>query len=196
MIEEFISARYRIIAASIDIISDSGLVSLTFPNISFRTNMSEMMIYKCFTNVDEILEEVVSTYFKFDRGIFNTLESKSDSYLKKIDMYIDAYGSYYNSYYSLSSIMLNYEELLHNTKTRELIEQGFVSRREGLEKIFQGALDNGEIIDDFTAEMLADMLLGIFIVCSLNRRVLVRKKTYQEEIKILSGKWLDTIKMN
>ena len=196
MIEEFISARDRIIAASIDIISDSGLVSLTFPNISFRTNMSEMMIYKCFTNVDEILEEVVSTYFKFDRGIFNTLESKSDSYLKKIDMYIDAYGSYYNSYYSLSSIMLNYEELLHNTKTRELIEQGFVSRREGLEKIFQGALDNGEIIDDFTAEMLADMLLGIFIVCSLNRRVLVRKKTYQEEIKFLSGKWLDTIKKN
>lgn len=194
MIEEFISARDRIIAASIDIISDSGLVSLTFPNISFRTNMSEMMIYKCFTNVDEILEEVVSTYFKFDSSIFKTLESKSDSYLKRIDMYVDAYGSYYNSYYTLSSIMLNYEELLHNTRTRELIEKGFVSRREGLARIFQGALDNGEIIDDFTAEMLADMLLGIFVVCSLNRRVLVRKKSYHEEIKILSGKWLDTIK--
>ncbi len=194
MIEEFISARDRIIAASIDIISDSGLVSLTFPNISFRTNMSEMMIYKCFTNVDEILVEVVSTYFKFDSGIFKTLESKSDSYLKRIDMYVDAYGSYYNSYYTLSSIMLNYEELLHNTRTRELIEKGFVSRREGLARIFQGALDNGEIIDDFTAEMLADMLLGIFVVCSLNRRVLVRKKSYHEEIKILSGKWLDTIK--
>ena len=186
MIEEFISARDRIIAASIDIISDSGLVSLTFPNISFRTNLSEMMIYKCFSNVDEILEEVVSTYFKFDSSIFKTLESKSDSYLKRIDMYVDAYGSYFNSYYTLSSIMLNYEELLHNTKTRELVEKGFVSRREGLERIFQGALDNGEIIDDFTAEMLADMLLGIFVVCSLNRRVLVRKKSYHEEIKILS----------
>ena len=194
MIEEFISARDRIIAASIDIISESGLVSLTFPNISFRTNMSEMMIYKCFTNVDEILEEVVSTYFKFDNSIFKTLESKSDSYLKRIDMYVDAYGSYFNSYYTLSSIMLNYEELLHNTRTRELIEKGFVSRREGLKRIFQGAIDNGEIIDDFTAEMLADMLLGIFVVCSLNRRVLVRKKSYHEEIKILSGKWLDTIK--
>ena len=106
----------------------------------------------------------------------------------------DGKGSYYNSYYTLSSIMLNYEELLHNTRTRELIEKGFVSRREGLARIFQGALDNGEIIDDFTAEMLADMLLGIFVVCSLNRRVLVRKKSYHEEIKILSGKWLDTIK--
>jgi hypothetical protein len=117
-----------------------------------------------------------------------------DSEHKIAEAIVNAYGSYYNSYYTLSSIMLNYEELLHNTRTRELIEKGFVSRREGLARIFQGALDNGEIIDDFTAEMLADMLLGIFVVCSLNRRVLVRKKSYHEEIKILSGKWLDTIK--
>ena len=45
MIGDFISARDRIISASIDIISDAGLESLTIPKISMRTNINEMMIY-------------------------------------------------------------------------------------------------------------------------------------------------------
>ncbi len=194
MSENFISARDRIIAASIDLISDAGLGLLTIQNISMRTNLSEMMIYKYFSNTDEILREVVVTYFKFDKLIFKTLDSREDSYIERIYYYVDAYGSYYNSYYSLSAIMLQYEELLHNTYTRELTEQSYKDRREGIVKLFEGALKNGEIIDIYTPEMLADMLLGIFIVCSLNRRVMQRRKSYKDEIKILFDKWISTIK--
>ena len=196
MTEEFVSAKDRIISASIDIISDAGLDSLTVRNISMRTNMTEPMIYKYCSNTDEILTDVVTTYFKFDSSIFKTIDTKDVSFMDKIYLYVDAYSSYYNSYYSLSVIMLQYEELLHNTHTREIVEKGYNFRREGLTKLFEGALEKGEIQVDYTAEQLADLLLGIFIVCSLNRRVIQRRKSYKEEINILYDKWIKTLGYN
>ena len=194
MIGDFISARDRIISASIDIISDAGLESLTIPIISMRTNINEMMIYKYFSDTDEILEEIVATYFRFDKSVFKSIEAQNDTYLDMISAYVNQYGTYYDSYYSLSAIMLQYEELLHNTHTRETIEKGYLERREGVIKLFKGAIDNGEIECDYTAEMLADMLLGLFIVCSLNRRVMTRKKSYKDEIAILYDRWINTVK--
>ena len=194
--EEFVSARDRIVSASIDIISDAGLASLTIKNISMRTNMTESMIYKYCSNTDEILVDVVTTYFKFDGSIFKTIDTRDVSYMDKIYIYVDAYSSYYNSYYSLSAIMLQYEELLHNTYTREIVEKGYNFRRECLTKLFEGALENKEIEVDYTAEQLADLLLGIFIVCSLNRRVIQRRKTYKEEINIIYDKWIKTLGYN
>ena len=122
MIGDFISARDRIISASIDIISDAGLESLTIPIISMRTNINEMMIYKYFSDTDEILEEIVATYFRFDKSVFKSIEAQNDTYLDMISAYVNQYGTYYDSYYSLSAIMLQYEELLHNTHTRETIQ--------------------------------------------------------------------------
>ena len=52
--EDFISARDRIVSASIDIISDAGLASLTIPIISMRTNINEMMIYKYYSDTDAL----------------------------------------------------------------------------------------------------------------------------------------------
>ena len=159
-----------------------------------RTNINEMMIYKYFSDTDEILEEIVATYFRFDKSVFKSIEAQNDTYLDMISAYVNQYGTYYDSYYSLSAIMLQYEELLHNTHTRETIEKGYLERREGVIKLFKGAIDNGEIECDYTAEMLADMLLGIFIVCSLNRRVMTRKKSYKDEIAILYDRWINTVK--
>ena len=151
------------------------------------------MIYKCFTNTDEILVEVVNLYFRFDKGIFSTLESRSITNLEKIKMYVDNYGTYYNNYFSLSAIMLQYEELLHNTNTREIVQQGFLERRENLAKIFDNAISNGEIKADVKGEMLADNLLGMFIVCSLNRRVMVMSRSFKDEIDIQYSKWIESL---
>jgi AcrR family transcriptional regulator len=194
MIGDFISARDRIISASIDIISDAGLESLTIPIISMRTNINEMMIYKYFSDTDEILEEIVATYFRFDKSVFKSIEAQNDTYLDMISAYVNQYGTYYDSYYSLSAIMLQYEELLHNTETRETMVQGFIERRDGLAKLFDDAVKSGELKDSYDdPRMLADLLLGIFVICSINRRVMNRKRSYKEDILLLFDNWINTI---
>ena len=195
MTEEFISAQDRIISASIDIISDAGLASLNFKNLSLKTAISESMLYKYYLDTDEILVDIVKTYFKFDKGIFKTLSSKEVSFVDKIELYVDAFSSYYNSYYSLSAVMLHYEELLHNTHTRELVESGYLNRRIFLTDLFDKAIKNKEITDTFSAQQLADSLLGMIMLCLLNRRVMIFKKPIKEEFMSYYRTWMETLRV-
>ena len=73
--EDFISVQDRIISSAIDLISEAGLGSLSFDNISMRINLSGAMIYKYYSDTNELLVDVVKTYFKFDHGIFRTISS-------------------------------------------------------------------------------------------------------------------------
>ncbi|SNU08006.1 hypothetical protein SAMN06297422_11430 [Lachnospiraceae bacterium] len=195
MTEEFISVQDRIISASIDIVSDAGLSSLNYKNISLKTNISEDMLYKYYLDTNEILIDIVNTFFKFDNSIIRTINSKDVSYIDKIAFYIDAFCSYYNSYYSLSSIMLQLEELLHNTHTRELVESGYMNRRRCLLDLFENAIENHEINNNYNAEQLTDQLLGFIRVCFLNRRVMIYKKSIKEDIMSYYKIWINSLKV-
>ncbi len=193
MTEEFISVKDRIISASIDIISDAGLMSLDTKNISRRTNITEAMLYRYYSNTDEILSDIIDYYFRFDSSIFSTLKSRDSSNIEKIYMYLDAYGSYYNSYYSLSAIMLQYEFLLHNTVVREKVVNGYLTRRNFLVGIFKSAIEENEIADTFTPEQLADIIMGLVQVNTLNRRMVNYKNSLKEELKDIADKFLNDL---
>ena len=194
MIEEFISRQARIITTAIDVISDSGLSSLSFQAISMRINISEDMLYKYYQNVDEILVDVVNAYFKFDKMLFSTIMSKDTPYLDKLHMYVDQFADYYGNYFSLSALSLHYEELLHNVNTRDIIVQKYSDRREFLKTIFEGCLENNEIAVVAPAEVLADNVLGIMMICMLNRRIMNRKHTPKDELKAYLNEWIDALK--
>jgi AcrR family transcriptional regulator len=194
--DDFISARDRIVSASIDIISDAGLASLTIKNISMRTNIREDMLYKYYSNTDEILIDIVQGFFRFDNAMMKTASSKNVSFVEKILLFNDALISYYDSYYSISAIMLQYEELLHNISTREIVETGYNNRRKYLVDLFDGAIKANEIRKGYTAESLADLLLGIIHICTFNRRVMNRKRSLKDEIKSSVNAMMKTIVTN
>ena len=196
MTDDFISARDRIVSASIDIVSDAGLASLTIKNISMRTNIREDMLYKYYSNTDEILIDIVNGFFRFDNAMMKTASSRNVSYVEKILLFNDALISYYDSYYSVSAIMLQYEELLHNISTREIVETGYNNRRQFLVDLFDGAIKANEIRKGYTAESLADLLLGIIHICTFNRRVMNRKRSLKDEIKAGVNAMMKTIAMN
>ena len=196
MTDDFISARDRIVSASIDIISDAGLSSLTIKNISMRTNIREDMLYKYYSNTDEILIDIVQSFFRFDNAMMKTASSKNVSNVEKILLFNDALISYYDSYYSVSAIMLQYEELLHNISTREIVESGYNNRRKYLVDLFDGAIKANEIKKGYSADSLADLLLGIIHICTFNRRVMNRKRSLKDEIKSSVNSMMKTIVTN
>ena len=195
MREDFISVQDRIISSAIDLISEAGLGSLSFDNISMRINLSGAMIYKYYSDTNELLVDVVKTYFKFDHGIFRTISSKEGTYLEKINMYVDAYSSYYESYYTLSTLALQYEELLHNTYTRDIVLEGFKNRMQFLKELFQGAIDNHEIAEGFSSSELANALSGIAMMFKLDRRVNYRKGQYKAQVMGYISRWIDFLKV-
>ncbi len=196
MSESFISRKDRIIASAIEIISDSGLSALTTRNLALKENMSEALLYKYFGGIDEVLNEVVDYYFRFDNGIRQTIKSRDGSSICKLLDYLETYATYYDNYYAVSTLMLQYEELLHNIDTRDKISWCITERLAFLEKIFKEAIDKKEIIDTFTPEELANNVTGVMMSHILSRRIMNHKKTFKQEFMENITKWIEIIRIS
>ena len=196
MAENFVSRRYSIISSAIELISELGLSGLTTHNLAEKENMSEALLYKYFSGIDEVLVEVVDYYFSFDERIRKTVASKEGSSIDKIIEYFDAYATYYDNYYAISTLMLQYEELLHNINTREKVSTCIALRREFLSDKFQKAIDDREIIDNISSDELAGDVSGMLMAHILKRRIIYHKKTFKQEFMENLCRWLDLLKIS
>ncbi|MCM1273337.1 MAG: TetR/AcrR family transcriptional regulator [Clostridium sp.] len=196
MAESFVSRKDRIIASAIEIISESGLSALTTHNLAIKENMSDGLLYKYFAGIDEVLVEVVDYYFRFDDSLRQTIDSKDEKYTQKLYDYLEAYVTYYDNYYALSTLMLQYEELLHNIYTREKVSKYATDRIRFLEKLFREAALAGEIIDTLTPEELANHVTGLLMAHILNRRIIYNNRSFKNEIMNSFNKWLSLIKVS
>ena len=182
MSDSFISRKDRIIASAIEIISESGLASLSTKSLAMKENMSETLIYKYFGGINEVLIEVVEYFARFDRSIIRTVQGKDVSNVEKIHEFFDTYAFYYDNYIEISAIVLNYEELLHNTGTREIIGACIEERNRFLLQLIQNAMSDREINSTFSAEELKCILMGILSSQLLDRRLTIHSETLRTEV--------------
>ena len=182
MSDSFISRKDRIIASAIEIISESGLASLSTKSLAMKENMSETLIYKYFGGINEVLIEVVEYFARFDRSIIRTVQGKDVSNVEKINEFFDTYAIYYDNYIEISAIVLNYEELLHNTGTREIIGACIEERNRFLLQLIQNAMSDREINSTFSAEELKCILMGILSSQLLDRRFTIHSETLRTEV--------------
>lgn len=194
MTDSFISRKDRIISSAIEIISDSGLSALTTRNLAQKENMSEALLYKYFGGINEVLIEVVDYYSNFDEQIRHTIKGKSGSNIQKIYDYFETYATYYDNYYAISTLMLQYEELLHNIDTRDKITWCITQRIIFLEDLFKQAIVSKEIKDILTPTELANNATGLTMAHILSRRITYHKKTFKQEIMDNLDKWFKLLK--
>lgn len=180
--DNFISRKDRIIASAIEIISESGLASLSTKTLAMKENMSEALIYKYFGGINEVLIEVVEYFVRFDKIIIRTVQGKDVSYIEKIHEFFETYAIYYDNYMEISAIVLNYEELLHNTGTREIIGNCIEERNKFLLQLIEKAMETGEINDTFTANQLKCILMGVLSTQLLDRRTAYHSLTLKVEV--------------
>ena len=192
--ESFISRKDRIISSAIEIISDSGLSALTTRNLAIKENMSEALLYKYFGGINEVLIEVVDYYTRFDKQIRHTFMSREGANIQKLRDYLDAYATYYDNYYAISTLMLQYEELLHNIDVREKISWCITERQNFIAGLFEQAIKAGEIVDIFSPEQLATNVTGVIMSHVLNRRIVYHKKTFRQDLMDNIDKWFDLLK--
>ncbi len=194
MVESFVSRKDRIISSAIEIISDSGLSALTTKNLAIKENMSEALLYKYFGGINEVLIEVVDYYTRFDKQIRHTFMSREGANIQKLRDYMDAYATYYDNYYAISTLMLQYEELLHNIDVREKIAWCITERQSFIADLFEAAIAANEITDVFTPDELANNVTGVLMSHILSRRIVYHKKTFRQELMSNIDKWFELLK--
>lgn len=194
MAESFVSRKDRIIASAIEIISESGLASLSTKSLTAKENISEELLYKYFGGIDEVLVEVVEQFVRFDNSIQKTIQGKDIPNIDKIREFFNTYATYYDHYFEITAIVLNYEALLHNVDTRQLISDCIISRNEFLQNLIEQALETEEILAVYTPEELRCLLIGIIDSIIINRRVMYHERSFQEEVMVSIEKTLSLIK--
>ena len=182
MSDSFISRKDRIIASAIEIISESGLTSLSTKTLAMKENMSEALIYKYFGGINEVLIEVVEYFVRFDKVIIKIVQGKDVSNVEKIHEFFETYAIYYDNYMEIASIVLNYEELLHNVGTREIISTCIEERNRFLLQLIGDAIEAGEINQTFTAMELKCILMGIIRCQLMDRRTTYHSETLKSEV--------------
>ena len=190
MNNNFINRKDRIIASAIEIISEAGIASLTTKTLAMKENMSESLLYRYFGGIEEVLVEVIGIFTKYDERIIATIEGKDMPHLDKALELIKMLATNYTGYPELAAIALNYEVFLHNVNTREMIADCLVKRRNFIVREFQMAIDAGEIRNDFTAEELADIVLGTLNRDLLNRRLKNDNITHEQVSQTLGVKFI------
>lgn len=196
MNNNFVNRKDRIIASAIEIISESGLSSLTTKTLAMKENMSESLLYRYFGGIDEVLVEVMNTFTKFDSSIIATIESKNLSHLEKALEFLKTYSIYYDGYKELAAVVLNYEEFLHNVNTREAIGASIDMRSNFLKKEFEAAIRDNEITDTFTPEELTNIFIGSLDRDLLNRRIRYENRSHDQVAKSMLDKLADIIRIN
>ena len=194
MSDSFISRKDRIIASAIEIISESGLTSLSTKTLAMKENMSEALIYKYFGGINEVLIEVVEYFVRFDKVIIKTVQGKDVSNVEKIHEFFETYAIYYDNYMEIASIVLNYEELLHNVGTREIISTCIEERNRFLLQLIGDAIEAGEINRTFTAMELKCILMGIIRCQLMDRRTTYHSETLKSEVMESVDKILMVVK--
>lgn len=195
MNNNFVDRKDSIIASAIEIISESGMDSLTTKTLAAKENMSEAVLYRYFGSIEEVLVEVVNTYTKFDNSIIMTIESKEIPHLDKALELLKTYSTYYDGYKEISAIVLNYEGLLHNVNTREHISTSIDMRTRFLRKEFEAAMKEKEIIDTFTSEELTNIFMGSLTRDLLNRRIYYEHRGHSRIAKSMLDKMADLIRI-
>ncbi len=193
MNDSFVSRKDRIISSAVEIISDSGLSSLTTHNLALKENMSDALLYRYFGSINEVLVEVVDYYARFDNSIRQTVSAKQVTNIQKIKDYFEAYATYYENYYAISTLMLQYEELLHNADTREKITKCITERQLFLEELFDKAIAEHEITTLFSGFDLATQVTGVLMAYILKRRIVYIKTTFKQEFMGFLNKWFELI---
>lgn len=193
MNSDFISQQDRILVAAIEIISESGLSSLTLKSLAMKGNLQEAVVYKYFGGIDEVLIAVVEFFVKFDKSIMDTVRQKESDTFAKIQDFFDAYATYYGNYKEISAIILHYEELLHNSGTRELISRCIEDRSLFLTELVQKGMEAGELRKGIDAREFADALISIMNGMILNRRVMYHENTLKQELMRTINKMLSLV---
>jgi AcrR family transcriptional regulator len=195
MNNNFVNRKDRIIASAIEIISEAGITSLTTRTLAMKENMSESLLYRYFSGIDEVLVEVVDTFVKFDRGIISTIAAKDIPHIDKVVEFLETLGTYYDGYKEMAAIVLNYEELLHNVNTRDTIANCITYRSDFVQNELKLAMEQGEINDAFTPEELSDLFFGCTNRDLLNRRVKNDNKSHSQVASTTMNKLADLIRI-
>jgi len=179
-LKNYLSRKDRIKIQAIEIIFEEGFGALNVKTIAEREGVAPSLLYKYYSSMEELLQEVISELGKFDKKIFCTLEKSDTTAKEKLTKFISTLLEYYENYPQLTPLLHSYENFRTDEILAEEILRVLNNQKIFAETFFYEGQENGEFTTDYAPEVLASILIGSIKERIFEWRVNLRKPHCKE----------------
>lgn len=160
MKEDLTARQIEIINASLQLISESGIQSMTIKNLAKRIGFAESAIYRHYENKIQILMAILNVFKANSEQFFDAQLNSDDNSIIKIErLFINHFNKFAQNP-SLVTVIFS-EEIFRNevelsTKVSEIMEKNIKS----LDAIIQQGQAKNEIRTDIESYDMSTIILG------------------------------------
>lgn len=160
MVIEITERQQQIINMSLELISESGIQSLTIKNLAKKIGFAESAIYRHYANKVQILLAILEFFKQYTESFFLNELNSSDTAINKIYHLFTNHFKKFAASSSLVSVIFS-EEIFRNEKelsekVSEIVNKNLLV----LKTIIETGQENGELRNDVEAEQLAVIVMG------------------------------------
>lgn len=160
MVIEITERQQQIINMSLELISESGIQSLTIKNLAKKIGFAESAIYRHYANKVQILLAILEFFKQYTESFFLNELNSSDTAINKIYHLFTNHFKKFAASPSLVSVIFS-EEIFRNEKelsekVSEIVNKNLLV----LKTIIETGQENGELRNDVEAEQLAVIVMG------------------------------------
>lgn len=185
----------EIINASLELIAESGIQSLTIKNLAKKIGFAESALYRHYENKIQILLAILD-YFKQNTEHFFTNQLISDTNaLLKIENLFQNHFKKFTISPSLVSVIFSEEIFRNEAELTDKVKEIMNKNTASLKTIIETGQRKGEIRSDIEASHLSVMLLGslrMFVkqwhMSNYDYNLIERGSAFSNSIKILLNK--------
>jgi len=150
----------EIINASLEIIGENGIQSLTIKNISKKVGISEPAIYRHFSSKTQILLTILDFFVVNNNQILNYENAKGKSVKEIIELMFANFVRTFMSHPYLISVVFS-EEIFRNDELFKAKSSQIINGNLNLvTQIIQKGQEQGEIVNNIDAKNISLIIMG------------------------------------
>jgi AcrR family transcriptional regulator len=185
----------EIINVSLELISESGIQSLTIKNLAKRIGFAESAIYRHYENKTQIILGILDFFKQSSESFFSGQLNSNEHTSVKIEQLFMNHFRKFVANPSLVTVIFSEEIFRNEVELAERVNEIMNKNIKSLETIIENGQKNGDIREDINANHLSVMILGslrMFVkewhMTNYNFNLLEKGEDFVNSIKILIKK--------
>lgn len=150
----------EIINVSLQLISESGIQSLTIKNLAKKIGFSESAIYRHYENKIQILLAILEFFKQSSKSFFTDQLSSNEHATAKIELLFMNHFRKFTTNPSLVAVIFSEEIFRNELELTEKVKEIMNKNINSLQTIIEIGQKNGEIRADVDASHLSVMIMG------------------------------------
>lgn len=171
MDNSLLNRKDHLILTTIDIIDELGIQGLSTREVAKRVGMSNAVVFSHFKSKNELILAVLDYFTQYDKAVVQALHSKGLQASEGIVFFIDSFVTYYENYPAITALIEAYSGLKCENELSEKVKQILYERLSYIKQMVEEGQAKAQIRSDYTAECVADIILGSFRMICLKWRM-------------------------